>query len=137
MWQFMSVALVKDRNALHTFVDDIESFFYVILWLSLIYSPSSMSPSDCTAFIQTVLDPKQYEGTGRSAKADFLMGCSALQGLTFEGRASLPPLLNNLATLFAARYEPEPSKEEKVLLSQHASTALVAHLLAWKHQERL
>jgi serine/threonine protein kinase len=136
-WQFMSAALVKDRNAPHTFVDDIESFFYVILWLSLMYSPSSMSPSDLTAFIQTVLDPKQYEGTGGSAKADFLMGRSALRGLTFEGRESLPLLLNNLATLFAARYEPEPSEEEKALLSQHAGTALVAHLLAWKHQERL
>ncbi|KIM80283.1 hypothetical protein PILCRDRAFT_50613, partial [Piloderma croceum F 1598] len=33
-WQFMSAALVKTREAPHTFVDDLESILYVILWLA-------------------------------------------------------------------------------------------------------
>ncbi|KIM77967.1 hypothetical protein PILCRDRAFT_76129, partial [Piloderma croceum F 1598] len=82
-WQFMSAALVWNKSAPHTFVDDLESFFYVIFWLSLMYSPNSMSPADLTSFMQTVLDPQQYKGTGGSGKADFFKGRSMLDGLAF------------------------------------------------------
>jgi hypothetical protein len=80
----MSVALVKSKEALHTFVDDLESIFYIILWLSVMYSANSMSPASCTSFIQSFLDPEQFEGTGGSAKADFLQGRSTLQEVTFN-----------------------------------------------------
>jgi hypothetical protein len=79
----MSATLVWNKSAPHTFVDDLESFFYVILWLSLLYSPNSMSPADLTSFMQTVLDPQQDKGTGGSGKADFLKGCLMLDGLEF------------------------------------------------------
>ena len=45
-WQFMSAALVQDKNAPHTFVDDLESFLYVILWVSLMYSAHSIPSPD-------------------------------------------------------------------------------------------
>ena len=72
-WQFMSAALVKDPNALQTFLDDLESFLYVILWLALAYSSSSMSSRDLTSFLKLVLDPVQYQGTGGNGKAYFLI----------------------------------------------------------------
>jgi hypothetical protein len=84
-WQFMSAALVQDKKAPHTFVDDLESILYVILWIILLYSPSSLDTPSLTAFIQMVLDPAEYEGTGGSCKKDFLIGRSVLQHLTFEG----------------------------------------------------
>ena len=74
----MSAALVKCNDALHTFVDDLELIFYVILWLVLMYSPNSMTAEVRTSFMQQVLDPVQYTGTGGCAKADFLQGCSVL-----------------------------------------------------------
>ena len=80
----MSAALVKCNDAPHTFVDDLESIFYVILWHVLMYSPNSMTPEVCMSFMQQVLDPVQYTGTGGSAKADFLQGRSALQDLKLE-----------------------------------------------------
>jgi hypothetical protein len=80
----MSAALVWNKSAPHTFVDDLESFFNVIFWLSLMYSPNSMSPADLTSFMQTVLDPQQYKGTGGSGKADFFKGRSMLDGLAFR-----------------------------------------------------
>ncbi|KIM83758.1 hypothetical protein PILCRDRAFT_50863, partial [Piloderma croceum F 1598] len=33
--QFMLASLVMNNNVLHTFVDDLESVFYVIIWLML------------------------------------------------------------------------------------------------------
>ena len=80
----MLAALIKCNDALHTFVDDLESMFYVILWLVLMYSPNSMTAEVCTSFMQQVLDPVQYTGMGGSAKADFLQGRSALRDLELE-----------------------------------------------------
>jgi hypothetical protein len=134
----MFTALIKDNEASHTFVDDLESIFYVILWLVLIYSPSSMDPPDLTTFVQTVLDPAQYEGTGGSCKADFLMGHSALQHLKFDGQPSLQPLLMDLAILFAVRYEPEPSADQKqVLIDFKESLSVLHYLYAWHYNTRL
>ena len=130
----MSTALIKDNEASHTFVDDLELILYVILWLVLIYSPSSMDPPDLTTFVQTVLDPAQYKGTGSSCKADFLIGCSALQHLRFDGRPSLQPLLMHLAILFAVRYKPEPSTDQKqALINFKESSSVLHHLYAWHY----
>ena len=133
----MSAALVKNKTAPHTFIDDLESTFYVIVWLLVMYSPSSMSPGDRTSFIKSVLDPEQFEGTGGSAKADFLQARTALHELTFADRPTLQPLLIDLATLFSVRYEKEPTKDEQDLLA--AFTGLQQHrelLVAWSYSDR-
>jgi hypothetical protein len=108
----MSAALVKNKQALHTFVNDLESFFYVILWLVLMYSASSLMTEECTAFMQQVLDPEQYDGTGGSTKTDFLQGRSTLQDITFKSpnQPSLKKLLIDLATLFSVHYEAAPNQ---------------------------
>ena len=80
----MSAALVKSKEAPHTFVDNLESIFYVILWLSVMYLANSMLPASHTSFIQSVLDPKQFEGVGGSSKADFLQGHSTLREVMFN-----------------------------------------------------
>ena len=107
----MSAALVMNNNAQHTFVDDLESVLYVIIWLVLMYSPNSMTVAQRTAFMQGILDPKQYSGMGGTTKADFLQGRTALQNITFPGRPKLPGLLRELATLFAVRYEILPTND--------------------------
>ena len=108
----MSATLVKCNDMPHTFVDDLESMFYVIMWLVLMYSPNSMTAEVRMSFMQQVLDPVQYAGTGGSAKADFLQGRSVLRDLELHNpnRPELQTLLLNLATLFSVRYEPEPTK---------------------------
>ncbi|KIK14201.1 hypothetical protein PISMIDRAFT_78945, partial [Pisolithus microcarpus 441] len=42
-WQFMSACLVEDVSAFHTFWDDLESAFWVLLWTALMFSKSSLS----------------------------------------------------------------------------------------------
>ena len=134
----MSAALVRNPNAPQTFVDDLESFLYVILWLALVYSPSSMSTPDLTSFINVVLDPKQYKGRGGNSKANFLIGRKDLEDLSFLERPLLPPLLDELAVLFAVRYERKPSAQEEDTLAEleQIGSQMVSQLPAWKYRER-
>ena len=80
----MSAALVSDPTAPQTFVDDLESAFYVILWLVLMYADSSMTARERTTFMQHVMDPQPVEGMGGHGKADFLEGRGVLRKLTLE-----------------------------------------------------
>ena len=113
----MSAALVKNRDALHTFIDDLESIFYVILWLSVMYSPNSLAPAECTSFIKSVLDLEQSGGMGDTAKADFLQAHTTLWQLKFDGQPKLQPLLMNLATFLSVRYEDKPTKDDLNILA--------------------
>lgn len=136
-WQFLSAALIKSKTAPHTFIDDLESIFYVILWLSLFYSVHSMSSGQLTAFIRTVLDPEEYEGTGGSGKINFLLSRSDLRSLDFQGRPLLQPFLMDLVTLFSVRYEPEPTTQEKELALSLMGHELAEQLPYNKYQQRM
>ena len=135
----MSATLVKHRRAHQTFVDNLESFFYVMLWLALMYLSNSMSPPNLTSFVQLVLDPVEYQGTGGNSKAIFLVGRTDLWDLSFPRQPLLQPLLNELAILFAVRYETKPSNEEYEALAELKQTGAwsASFLWAWKHQEHL
>jgi len=106
----MSAALVSDPTAPQTFVDDLESAFYVILWLVLMYTDSSMTARERTTVMQHVMDPQPVEGMGGHGKADFLQGQGVLRKLTLENpdQSRFKTLLVDLATLFSVRYEAEP-----------------------------
>jgi hypothetical protein len=60
-------------------------------------------------FMESVLDTQRH-GTrgGGLGKADFLQGRSFLKQVNFPDRRALYNLLNNLAQLFAVRYEAAP-----------------------------
>ena len=132
----MSAALVKNRDALHTFINDLESIFYVILWLSVMYSPNSLSPAEHTSFIKLVLDPEQFGSTGGTAKADFLQVCTTLWQLKFDGQPKLQPLLMNLATFLLVRYEDKCTKDDLDMLTTfEGSQTHKEQLLAWTYEK--
>ena len=133
----MSAALVKNRNAPHTFVDNLKSIFYVILWLSVMYSPNSLSPAEPTSFIKSILDPEQFGGMGGTAKADFLQAHTTLRQLKFDGRPKLQPLLMNLATFLSVRYEDKPTKDDlNMLATFEGSQTHKERLPAWTYEKR-
>jgi hypothetical protein len=96
----------------HTFKDDLESTVYILLWVALMYSKCSDSQK-VTGFIGFVLDgqPRNDSGT-YTGKTEFLRGQSFLDSVKFPGRPRFDALLAQLATLFAVRYEPEPSVKD-------------------------
>ncbi|KIM63813.1 hypothetical protein SCLCIDRAFT_116499, partial [Scleroderma citrinum Foug A] len=42
IWQFMSANLVEDASAVHTFQDDLESLFWLLLWTAIMFTQSSL-----------------------------------------------------------------------------------------------
>ena len=132
----MSTTLVKSKEAPHTFIDDLESIFYVILWLSVMYSPNSSSPAERTAFMKLVLDPEQFDGMGGTAKADFLQAHTSLQQIKCHNYSQLQTLLMKLATSFSVRYEDKPTKDDLDMLTTFgAPQTYKERLPAWNYEK--
>jgi hypothetical protein len=107
----MSDALINDQSAQHTFVDDLESTVYILMWMTLVYS-SIDQPAQARLFLSNTLDPQPFGGQGGHAKSDFLKGRSILK-YPFPGRDALHNLIDKLADMFSVRYS-TLSESEKV-----------------------
>ena len=55
-WQFMSAHLIENKGAMHTFRDDLESSFWVLLWTVLMYCQLSLSIKARSEFIQQTFE---------------------------------------------------------------------------------
>lgn len=109
----MSASLVANRDAPHLLEDDLESAFWVLLWMALMYSVCS-DPNKIGPFMDYTIDPKIAgpDHDGPFIKADFLKGRSLLQKVHFTDRPALDTLLMEFAKILSARYE-EFTEEEK------------------------
>ncbi|KAF9232709.1 hypothetical protein BU15DRAFT_54716 [Melanogaster broomeanus] len=92
-WQFMSAHLVEDSAALHTFVDDMESAFWVLLWTCLMFSKSTLSTERRSIFIRDNFDVTAMGNCGGQGKGNFLRSQRTLTPELFPGRSSLYDLL--------------------------------------------
>jgi len=113
--QFMSACLVQDRGTIHTFQDNLESSFGVLLWTALMYSETSLSISECSTFIQDT-----FKSAGEQKRGVFtfqtIFKCNDPKSPTlFPNKSTLFRLLKDLADLFGHFYY-EPSAEEWTLL---------------------
>jgi len=101
----MSYKLISQPFWLHDFKDDLESSFYVLLWVTLMYSTCTI-PERVVRVLEDTLDPQPHapDRSGYS-KADFLLGQSFLRDVEFPDRPKMRSLLKQLAVLFSSRYE--------------------------------
>ncbi|KAG1765365.1 hypothetical protein EDD22DRAFT_845472 [Suillus occidentalis] len=90
-WQFMSAYLIEHKYAIHSVKDDLESSFYVVLWMTLQYKETYMDIVRRTSLITQVFETNP----GSSSKADWLIGRSNLPNLI---------LIHALAEFFSHRY---------------------------------
>jgi hypothetical protein len=93
------------REGPQTFKDDLESTIYVLLWVALVYSNCS-DQDKVHGFMIHTFDP--HPGT-YSAKPDFLTSKHFLHEVKYPGRPHFDRLLDNLASLFAIRYQAAPT----------------------------
>ena len=97
----MSAYLVEhSSSAIHTVEDDLESSFYVVLWMSLMYKETYMDIIHRTKLIKQVFetDPRS------SAKADWLIGRTNLPHDMFVDCKPLDNLIHTLAGFFSHWY---------------------------------
>ena len=94
---FLSVRCVNDREQAPTLQDDLESAFWVLLWIALAYFDSSLCRWELHRFMQATLGRK-------SNVADFVQKSAVVDGLSvrdlFPDYPSLRRLLLDLARLF-------------------------------------
>ncbi|KAG2058435.1 hypothetical protein BDR06DRAFT_1004152 [Suillus hirtellus] len=100
----MSANLVKNKHATHTIKDDLESSFYVIFWVALMYTESYMTTPTQSLLIKEVFEAEEIEGIGSNTKSAFLISRCHITSNVFVGHKVLDRLIFALAELFALRY---------------------------------
>ncbi|OSD02405.1 hypothetical protein PYCCODRAFT_400579 [Trametes coccinea BRFM310] len=77
-WMFMSIRMLNSDqvNGKHTFADDMEALFYVVLYCALHYLPHDLSPEDLTSLTEGFFDQRlrrvggvMHGGSGKIANA--------------------------------------------------------------------
>ena len=101
----MSVELVKNPKAIHTMEDDIESVFWVLLWLYLLYMKTDVEPGMRSSILNGIMNPNVYNGTGGVAKAGFIEGISGISSVKTKD-SSMSDLLTQLHAVVQERYRP-------------------------------
>ncbi|KAF9231689.1 hypothetical protein BU15DRAFT_55848 [Melanogaster broomeanus] len=147
-WQFMSAALLRDRHKVQDLTDDLESFLHVLMWMTIRYVPSNLSPEQRNKYLKTMFD-EYYQMTegpeGGDSKGDKLGAKNYIPAkLTLNSPSPLLGILNQLSDVFIAIYGPNPTERdvqvfESILqspLSEFRETILQNHV-CYLHQQRL
>jgi hypothetical protein len=121
--------LRKSDDYIQSYKDDLESFFWVLLWICLLYLPHDLSTNKGSLH-NTVTDI--FDETGSNTDGPAVGGVHNLSYLrnetrqfSMEGNGPLTMLLKELRRTFRARY-PTPAEEpsdlfaEELVSVQHA-----------------
>ena len=88
----MAVDLVEDPTICQMFVHNIESAFFLLLWMSIHFVKSSWDEARCSNFINSIFQPQVFGGSGGSTKVMF-MQLKGLESLKFTANVPLEMLL--------------------------------------------
>src|SRR5229473_4383134 len=115
-WQFMARDLIQQFNIRHTFAHDLESFFWVLLWIVLTWVPTYYTDAVRSGFIHGTMSPKVCSGSRGSTKMNFLVSSYMLEERVKDFRLpnnpSLHALLVEMKCTVTDWYLSLPSKKE-------------------------
>ncbi|KAF8488574.1 kinase-like domain-containing protein, partial [Russula emetica] len=94
-WQFMAAELIERPKIRHTFSHDLESFFWVLMWIVVTRVPTTWDESARSIFINGVMNPKVYSNIGSTEKSMWLKAGNPLREKGFRIRDN--PILHELA----------------------------------------
>jgi hypothetical protein len=106
----MAVDLVYKTSIIQTFVYDLESTFWLMIWVALLYLPSNWSPATHSSFIQGTMNPPVYGGSGGLGKIQYMQS-DTLNGLKFDGNQVLGKLLSCLKKTLAVQHQEWPTSK--------------------------
>src|SRR5229473_4368726 len=115
-WQFMARDLIQQFNIRHTFAHDLESFFWVLLWIVLTWVPTYYTDAVRSGFIHGTMSLKVCSGSGGSTKTNFLVSSCMLEerveDFCLPNNPSLHALLVEMKHTVTDWYLSLPSKKE-------------------------
>ena len=103
-WRFVDADLIRDSATEHSFIHDLESFFHVLLCLCMLYLPSTWNKGERSAFVNTVLGSRPYEGSRALGKSYFMSSPDPWLSLTFTSNVPLTRLIYRLKQALSMRY---------------------------------
>ena len=116
----MSAELVEDPNAPQTVEDDLESFYWVLLWICLSYMDTNLEPGLRSSILNNTMNPRVYGGTGGCDKKNFIVNPTSLKNLEVDASPVMSKLIKSLHKRLGERYQSELSDSE--LLFPSSST---------------
>lgn len=120
-WQFMAANLVESSGIKQTFIHDLESFFWVLLWIALNYAKTTWTIEKRSSFLATTFSPDVYllpggGATGGDSKKKIMKDRNALtktdSNFDIPDNTPLRSLLRKLHQLLRVRHDPPPMPEE-------------------------
>jgi hypothetical protein len=111
----MAADLVQHSNIAHTFVHDLESAFWVILWVAFSYMSNSWSTEDCSSFLNETMSPRVYHASGGRSKLFFMQSDDSMSDFRVIKNTVLTDLLANLKRTLAVRHQKHPIKSSSKL----------------------
>ena len=129
----MAADLVESSTTLQTLKHDLESFFWVLLWIVLMQVPCSWGLGRRSRFINETMDPRLYgqDQDGGNAKKMFLTHKDSLRKEEFDipNNTVLHGLLKSLKKIVAARHRlpPDNPNEEAESSYKQGLTYLEDH----------
>jgi hypothetical protein len=116
-WQFMAADLVDDPTIPQTFIHDLESTFWVLLWVVLSYMETNWTDATCSSILKDMMSPRIYHSssgaTGGRNKMSFLTSPRSLFDLEVYNNPIIHELLDTLRQYLSSRYE-HPSKTSRL-----------------------
>jgi hypothetical protein len=110
----MAADLIERRTTEHGFVHDLESAFYVILWLSVKYLPNTFNYNERGSIINTLFNPPILtDGATRVKSWWMARGTQNLQKFNITGNDILGEMLRSLVPYFEARYQDIEEREKE------------------------
>jgi len=108
----MAADLIGSSGIQQTFVHDLESFFWVLLWIVLTQVETGWNDLRRSDFLETTFSPKIYGDSGSSSKLVSLTP-NILHAHDFRipGNTALTDFVHGLRSTVSSRYEFPPSRE--------------------------
>jgi hypothetical protein len=98
----MAAELIQHPETPQTFIHDLESAFWVLIWVVVSYMPTNMDAGKRSNFLKDIMSPKVYDKSSSGLeKVDFLW---RREVPTVPGVENIGFLLSELIKLFAFRY---------------------------------
>ena len=111
----MAADLVQSPDTQQTFIHDLESFFWVLLWIVLTQVETSWDNDARSSFLSTTFSPKVYGRTGGSAKLMFLSSDGLDQSkFSIPNNPKLAELLREVKKLFSYRHKEKPKEVKSI-----------------------
>lgn len=140
----MSADLVESHDIQQTFAHDLESFFWVLLWMVLNYVETSWKGAELSTFLEIHFNPERYEQTEGggvvtgTTKRDFLTNDNKLTKDDFQipRNPILVEFLIYLKHTVSSRFDETPLEETSKFQRSASSKASYEHKLK-QYKERL